>query len=60
MRWVLMAHGLPIPEPNPDLVDEVGQLLAKGDLVYQGFKVLVVYNALRERGYTGNRPSFGL
>jgi len=107
VRWVLMAYGLPIPEPNPDLLDGFGRFLAKGDLVYKGFKVLVeydgwqherdaaqrqrdhlrrerleaegwrvivvtaedfrdersiawrVFNALRQRGYTGPRPRFG-
>jgi hypothetical protein len=107
VRWVIMSSGLPVPEPNPDLLDDFGQLLAKGDLVYNEYKVLVeydgwqherdskqrqwdhlrrerlegegwrvivvtaedfrdersiawrVYNALRERGYTGARPRFG-
>ena len=107
VRWIILSSGLPVPEPNPDLLDDCGQFLAKGDLVYSSFKVLVeydgwqherdavqrqrdhlrreqleaqgwrvivvtaedfrqewsiawrVYNALRQRGYTGCRPRFG-
>lgn len=107
VRWIILSSGLPMPEPNPDLLDDQGHFLAKGDLVYASFKVLVeydgwqherdavqrqrdhlrreqleaqgwrvivvtaedfrheasiawrVYNALRQRGYTGSRPRFG-
>ncbi len=44
LRWIVMVAGLPVPEPNPDLVDDHGQFLAKGDLVYARFKVLVEYD----------------
>ncbi|TXL60644.1 DUF559 domain-containing protein [Aeromicrobium terrae] len=107
VRWILMKAGLPIPEPNPPIVDDHGVQIAKGDLTYAEYRVIVehdgwvherdarqrqrdhlrrelleslgwrlivvttedfkneraiawrVYEALRERGYRGPRPTFG-
>ena len=107
VRWVLVSSGLPVPEANPDLFDDDGQFLAKGDLAHKSYKVLVeydgwqherdprqrqrdhlrresleaagwrvivataedfrnessiawrVFNALRQRGFAGPRPTFG-
>lgn len=44
VRWVLMISGLPVPEANPDLFDDHGDFLARGDLVYRFYKVLVEYD----------------
>lgn len=44
VRWIILSSGLPVPEPNPDLLDDHGQFLAKGDLVYKPYKVLVEYD----------------
>lgn len=44
VRWILMDAGLPVPEPNAPIVDEHGVRLAKGDLTYVGFKVIVEHD----------------
>ncbi len=44
LRWALHRGGLPVPEVNIDIVDDHGQWLARGDLVYRRWKVLVEYD----------------
>lgn len=41
IRWILFEAGLPLPDPNPPIRDAYGVQIAKGDLVYHQFKVLV-------------------
>ena len=41
VRWILIDAGLPVPEPNTPIIDEHGVRLAKGDLTYVEFKVIV-------------------
>jgi very-short-patch-repair endonuclease len=50
VRWALRRAGLPEPELNVDIHDDHGTWLAKGDLVYGRWKVLVEYDGwLHER-----------
>ncbi len=44
VRWEIVRSGLPEPELNVDILDEVGRFLARGDLVYRRWKVLVEYD----------------
>lgn len=44
LRWALHRGGLPIPEVNVDIRDDHGQWLARGDLVYRWWRVLVEYD----------------
>jgi very-short-patch-repair endonuclease len=44
LRWHLGREGLPEPELNTDILDDDGQFLARGDLVYRPWKVLVEYD----------------
>jgi very-short-patch-repair endonuclease len=44
LRWHLVTSGLPEPEVNTDIVDDLGRFLARGDLVYRQWKVLVEYD----------------
>ncbi len=44
VRWDLIAAGLPEPEVNVDIHDDHGVWLARGDLVYRRWKVLVEYD----------------
>ena len=44
VRWILMDAGLPVPEPNAPIIDEHGVRLAKGDLTYVEFKVIVEHD----------------
>lgn len=44
VRWDLVAAGLPEPEVNVDIVDDHGAWLARGDLVYRRWKILVEYD----------------
>lgn len=44
LRWHLCREGLPEPELNTDILDELGRFLARGDLVYRDWKVLVEYD----------------
>lgn len=44
VRWVALAYGLPEPEPNQNLVNAGGEFLARGDLAYLSFKVLVEFD----------------
>jgi hypothetical protein len=44
VRWELHCAGLPAPELNVDIYDNHGQWLARGDLVYRAWKLLVEYD----------------
>ncbi|MCW2840499.1 MAG: hypothetical protein JWR55_1982 [Aeromicrobium sp.] len=44
VRWILHVTGLPVPEPNVEIVDELGIRVAKGDLVYLRWKVVVEHD----------------
>ncbi len=44
VRWTLHSAGLPEPELNADIHDEHGRWLARGDLVYRRWKVVVEYD----------------
>lgn len=44
LRWELHRAGLPEPDVNADIHDDHGQWLARGDLVYRRWKVLVEYD----------------
>jgi very-short-patch-repair endonuclease len=43
-RWHLVSRGLPEPEINIDILDRHGTFLARGDLPYPRYKVLVEYD----------------
>lgn len=44
IRLMVVFAGLPEPEPNRDIVDEHGNFVARGDMVYSRWKVLVEYD----------------
>lgn len=44
VRWDLYAAGLPEPEVNVDILDDHGSWLARGDLVYRQWRILVEYD----------------
>ncbi|MBD8607697.1 DUF559 domain-containing protein [Aeromicrobium sp. CFBP 8757] len=44
VRWDLHAAGLPEPEVNVDILDDHGTWLARGDLVYRPWRILVEYD----------------
>ena len=44
VRWELTRAGLPEPELNADIHDEHGRWIARGDLVFRRWKVLVEYD----------------
>ena len=44
VRWAIVASGLPEPEINVDIQDALGRFLARGDLVYREWQVLVEYD----------------
>lgn len=44
VRWVLFDSGVPVPDPNPPILDEHGVQIAKGDLTYVRWQVLVEYD----------------
>lgn len=44
LRWTLHRGGIPLPEVNVDILDDHGQWLARGDLVFRRWKVLVEYD----------------
>jgi hypothetical protein len=44
LRWELRRAGLPEPELNAEISDDRGQWLARGDLVYRDYKVVVEYD----------------
>lgn len=44
VRWELVRAGLPEPELNADIYDDDGSWLARGDLVYRKWRVVVEYD----------------
>lgn len=44
LRWELHRASLPAPEVNAEILDAHGQWLARGDLVFRRWKVLVEYD----------------
>lgn len=44
VRWHLVRGGLPEPEVNVEICDDDGSWLARGDLVYRRWRVLVEYD----------------
>jgi very-short-patch-repair endonuclease len=44
VRWEILRAGLPEPELNVDIYDEQGEFIARGDLVYREWKVIVEYD----------------
>jgi hypothetical protein len=44
LRWELRSAGLPEPELNTDVFDAHGAWLAKGDLVFRAWKIIVEYD----------------
>lgn len=44
VRWIIWSSGLPVPEPNVPIVDEAGVQVAKGDLVYVRWRVVVEHD----------------
>jgi very-short-patch-repair endonuclease len=44
VRWMLVSEGLPEPDLNRDIRDAAGRFLARGDIVYLEYKVLVEYD----------------
>lgn len=44
VRWEIVRSGLPEPEINLDILDALGGFLARGDLVYRVWKLLVEYD----------------
>lgn len=44
VRWIIIATGLPVPEPNVDICDGAGVRVAKGDLVYVRERIIVEHD----------------
>lgn len=44
LRWEILRAGLPEPELNVDILSELGEFIARGDLVYREWKVVVEYD----------------
>ena len=44
LRITLFEAGLPQPSINPDIVDDRGHFLARGDIAYEDYQVLVEYD----------------
>jgi very-short-patch-repair endonuclease len=44
IRWEIVRAGLPEPELNVDILDDLGEFIARGDLVYRRWKVVVEYD----------------
>lgn len=49
VRLALAQAGLPEPTPNADIFDGAGRFLARGDLVYERWRVLVEYDGDHHR-----------
>jgi hypothetical protein len=49
LRLILERAGLPEPEVNAPILDEYGQVIAHGDLVYAEFKTIVEYDGGQHR-----------
>lgn len=44
VRWIIIATGLPVPEPNVEILNEAGIRVAKGDLVYSRERIIVEHD----------------
>lgn len=44
LRIMLQTAGFPTPSINPDILDHHGQFLARGDIAYEDYRVLVEYD----------------
>lgn len=44
LRIMLRDAGLPTPSINPDILDARGQFLARGDITFEDYRVLVEYD----------------
>ena len=49
LRVIIVLAGLPEPECNVNVFDEVGRLLARGDLAYPAYKLLIEYQGDHHR-----------
>ena len=49
LRVIIVLAGLPEPECNLNVFDEVGRFLARGDLAYPDFKLLIEYQGDHHR-----------
>jgi very-short-patch-repair endonuclease len=49
LRLALVRHGLPEPELNFEIRDELGTFIARADMGYPAFKVLVEYDGEQHR-----------
>ena len=62
LRIMLLEAGLPNPVINPDILDEDGQFLARGDIVFEEYRVVAEYDgahhaAMRQRAHDASRRS---
>ena len=60
LRVLLLEAGLPTPSINPDILDEYGQFLARGDIAFEEYHVLVEYDGahhaeMRQRAHDASR-----
>ena len=60
LRIMLRDAGLPAPSVNPDILDDHGQFLARGDLAFEECRVLVEYDGahhaqMRQRAHDASR-----
>ncbi len=60
LRIMLRGAGLPAPSINPDILDRHGQFLARGDIAFEEYQVLVEYDgayhaAMRQRAHDASR-----
>jgi len=60
LRVLLLEAGLPKPSINPDILDHYGQFLARGDIAFEEYKVLVEYDGayhaeMRQRAHDASR-----
>jgi hypothetical protein len=52
LRLAIMDAGLPEPDVNPDIRDERGRFIGRGDLVYRRWRVIVEYDGEQHRTNT--------
>jgi len=55
VRLILVWSGLPAPECNADIADDVGSFLARGDLVFWSWRVVVEYDGWYHERDAGQR-----
>ncbi|MET0449893.1 MAG: DUF559 domain-containing protein [Aeromicrobium sp.] len=55
VRWILHVTGLPEPEPNVDIHDEKGIRIARGDLVYVTYRIIVEHDGWHHERYAVQR-----